>query len=118
MGLLVLVACLGFLRVAQAQSGQPRYVTYVGPDGQAVALEDNRRPALYTGNFGECMGGSAIDVSRFDAAYYQDNMTVVFHLAGNSNLYNQSLMMYIGVFAYGQRRFDLVFNPCKANIYR
>jgi hypothetical protein len=64
------------------------------------------------------MGGSAIDLYRFDAAYYQDNMTVVFHLAGNSNLYNQSLMMYIGVFAYGQRRFDLVFNPCRANIAR
>lgn len=59
-----------------------------------------------------------IDVTRFDAAYYKDNMTVLFHLAGNSNLMNESLMMYIGVYAYGENRFDLTFNPCDANINR
>jgi hypothetical protein len=26
--------------------------------------------------------------------------------------------VYIGVFAYGEQRFELTFNPCNANIYR
>lgn len=45
-------------------------------------------------------------------------MTVLFHLEGNSALLNESVMMYIGVYAYGQNRFDLTFNPCGANINR
>lgn len=64
------------------------------------------------------MGNSQINVTRFDAAYYKDNMTVLFHLAGNTGIMNDNLMMYIGVYAYGEDRFDLVFNPCNANIYR
>ncbi|KAG9583133.1 TRP-domain-containing protein, partial [Aureobasidium melanogenum] len=59
---------------------------------------------------------SAVNVTRFDAAYYKDNMTVLFHLAGNTAIANESLMMYIGVYAYGQGRFDLTFDPCNANI--
>lgn len=43
-------------------------------------------------------------------------MTVLFHLSGNSALTNESLMLYIGVFAYGEQRFELTFNPCNANI--
>ncbi|KAF2722247.1 TRP-domain-containing protein, partial [Polychaeton citri CBS 116435] len=78
---------------------------------------DNRQPSIYTGNYGNCLGAdSSIELTRFDAAYYRDNMTVLFHLEGSSPLNNQTLMMYIGVFAYGESRFDLVFNPCQANI--
>ncbi|KAL9106636.1 MAG: hypothetical protein Q9227_008356 [Pyrenula ochraceoflavens] len=44
-------------------------------------------------------------------------MTVLFHIEGNTAVKNESLMMYIGVFAYGESRFDLTFNPCNANIY-
>lgn len=29
-----------------------------------------------------------------------------------------TLSVYIGVFAYGESRFDLTFNPCNAQIYR
>ncbi|KAF2263468.1 TRP-domain-containing protein [Lojkania enalia] len=86
-------------------------------DGKRVYVKDNRRPSLYTGDFGDCMGSSSINVTRFDAAYYKDNMTVLFHLAGDTALKNESIMMYIGVFAYGESRFDLTFNPCNANIY-
>ena len=93
-----------------------RWVTTTNEDGQTVYLEDSRRPALYTGNFGDCLGSSLVNVTRFDAAYYKDNMTVLFHLAGNTALANESLMMYIGVYAYGESRFDLTFNPCNANI--
>lgn len=113
------VAIISFLcSFSQVRADGTSWITYQSSDGDTLYLENNRRPALYTGNFGDCMGGSAINVTRFDAAYYQDNMTVVFHLAGNSGIRNDSLMMYIGVFAYGESRFDLVFNPCSANIYR
>lgn len=53
---------------------------------------DDRRPSLYTGQFGDCKGSSAVNVTRFDAAYYKDNMTVLFHLAGNTAIANESLM--------------------------
>jgi len=99
-------------------SSDVQWITYQEPDDTTVYLRNDRRPALYTGNFGDCKGDSAINVTRFDAAYYKDNMTVLFHLAGNTALVNQSLMMYIGVFAYGEKRFDLTFNPCLANINR
>lgn len=114
--MLALFALLACLRFALAE--ETRYVSYVNENGETEYLADNRRPALYTGNFGDCMGDSLINVTRFDAAYYKDNMTVQFHLAGNSNLNNEALMMYIGVFAYGESRFDLTFNPCDANIAR
>jgi hypothetical protein len=113
LALFALLACVGTV-LAQ----ETRYITYQGEDGDTVYLADNRRPALYTGNFGDCLGGSLINVTRFDAAYYKDNMTVQFHLAGNSNLNSEALMMYIGVYAYGESRFDLTFNPCDANIAR
>lgn len=100
-----------------------------------TTLTDDRRPSIYTGNFGDCKGSSAVNVTRFDAAYYRDNMTVLFHLEGNTAIANESLMrklaswflsqsihltrpVYIGVYAYGQGRFDLTFNPCNANIAR
>lgn len=61
-------------------------------DGKTVYLDDDRRPSLYTANFGDCLGSSAVNVTRFDAAYYKDNMTVLFHLAGNTGVANESLM--------------------------
>ncbi|KAK2746512.1 hypothetical protein FQN57_003138 [Myotisia sp. PD_48] len=80
-------------------------------------LLDDRRPALYTRDFGDCMENSLINLTRFDAAFYRDNLTVVFHIAGHSSLHNESLMAYIGFFAYGKARFELSFDPCDANIY-
>ncbi|MCJ1476085.1 hypothetical protein MMC13_004750 [Lambiella insularis] len=102
---------------ADNSSSTTQYVTTTNAAGQTVLLPDNRQPALYTGNFGDCLGGSLLDISRFDAAYYQDNMTVTFHLQGNSQVSNASLLMYIAVFAYGVSRFDLTFDPCNANIF-
>ncbi|KAF7954667.1 hypothetical protein EAE96_005786 [Botrytis aclada] len=92
------------------------YVTGTNSAGKTIELLNSRTPALFTGNFGDCMGGqSLINVTTFDAAYYADNMTVLFHLAGNTNLQNESVMIHIGVQAYGEDRFDLTFNPCNAN---
>ncbi|KAF1916920.1 hypothetical protein BDU57DRAFT_416277, partial [Ampelomyces quisqualis] len=85
-------------------------------DGKQYRVRDNRRPALYTADFGDCLGQSLINVTRFDAAYYRDNMTVLFHLEGETALTSEDIMMSIGVFAYGASRFELTFNPCSANI--
>jgi hypothetical protein len=91
--LIFFATLLSFGKECLAASNQEsQYVQYTNNDGQVVWLADNRRPALYTQNFGDCMGDSLINVTRFDAAYYKDNMTVLFHLAGNSALTNQSLM--------------------------
>ncbi|KIW97028.1 uncharacterized protein Z519_02420 [Cladophialophora bantiana CBS 173.52] len=111
----ILVSLLA-LNVQRAAAGNTRWIEYTGNDG-TVWLDDDRRPSLYTQDFGDCQGDSLINVTRFDAAYYKDNMTVLFHLEGNSALTNESLMLYIGVFAYGESRFNLTFNPCNANIH-
>ncbi|KAI9749737.1 MAG: hypothetical protein M4579_006765 [Chaenotheca gracillima] len=107
---------LGFFALLQP-SLQTSWIESQDDDGNAVWLADTRQPALYTRNFGDCLSGNSIvNVSRFDAAYYRDNMTVLFHLQGSTNVHNESLMMHIGVYAYGEARFDLTFNPCNANI--
>ncbi|GAB7363226.1 hypothetical protein MBLNU230_g3508t1 [Neophaeotheca triangularis] len=104
------------VEVEVEEGDDTRWITYTASDGELLYLDDARTPSLYTDEFGDCLGGSAINVTRFDAAYYKDNMTVLFHLEGTSALTNESLMMYIGVFAYGEARFDLNFDPCSANI--
>lgn len=69
------------------------YITGTDANGVTRALADDRYPALYTGQFGDCMGGSSLlNVTAFDAAYYADNMTVLFHLMGTTNLRNDSVM--------------------------
>ena len=75
----------------RAQSGD----TIQGTNAAGVTntLLVDRYPALYTGKFGDCMGGqSLINLTSFDAAYYADNMTVLFNMAGTTNLRNESLM--------------------------
>jgi hypothetical protein len=84
----MLLLLLLFLGYALAEE---RYIT-THFDGKQVLVKDNRRPSLYTGDFGDCMGSSSINVTRFDAAYYRDNMTVLFHLAGDTALKNESIM--------------------------
>lgn len=70
--------------------------TYIeGTNAQGVTniLANDRNPALFTQDFGDCLGGnSLINVTRFDAAYYADNMTVLFHFDGTTNLKNESVM--------------------------
>lgn len=114
---LAMVVFLCCCQQTLAANDSTRWITFQTADG-TLYLEDDRQPALYTQNFGDCLGGSAINVSRFDAAYYKDNMTVQFHLVGDTALQDQSLMMYIGVYAYGNSYLDLTFNPCQANIAR
>jgi hypothetical protein len=69
------------------------YILGTNAAGVTQELADDRYPALYTGDFGDCMGGSSLlNVTAFDAAYYADNMTVLFHLMGTTNLQNDSVM--------------------------
>ena len=75
-----------------ADAAATRYITATAPDGSTIYLADDRKPALYTGDFGDCLGSSSINVTRFDAAYYKDNMTILFHLEGNSAIAHESLM--------------------------
>lgn len=69
-----------------------RYVQATSESGESLVLLDARKPSLYTQNFGDCLGNSLINVTRFDAAYYKDNMTVLFHLEGNTAVANESVM--------------------------
>ncbi|KAF2689490.1 TRP-domain-containing protein [Lentithecium fluviatile CBS 122367] len=114
----LLLASLSLLRPVLADT--PGFVKGV-IDGKEYLVREDRQPALYTGDFGDCTGGSSVNVTRFDAAYYKDNMTIIFHLGGDSALKNETIMsirtVFIGVYAYGEARFDLTFDPCKANIY-
>jgi hypothetical protein len=80
-------------------------------------LAVDRTPSLFTGDFGDCLGGQSLfNITKFDAAYYADNLTIVFHLDGTTNIKNENLMMHISVDAYGKTRYAQVFDPCSLNI--
>ena len=90
--LLLLTTLLALIDTSFAANSKTQYVTSTNAAGEIIYLADDRRPALYTQNFGDCLGSSTINVTRFDAAYYADNMTVLFHLEGNTAVANESLM--------------------------
>jgi hypothetical protein len=79
---------------APSLAADTQYVTAT-VNGEEVLVKDTRQPSLYTGDFGDCMGSSSINVTRFDAAYYRDNMTVLFHLGGETALKNESIMSMV-----------------------
>ena len=91
-GLVLYLTSFSALIGTTLADSKTKYVTATNADGETVYLADDRKPALYTQNFGDCLGGSTINVTRFDAAYYADNMTVLFHLEGNTAVANESLM--------------------------
>lgn len=79
--------------IPSAQAAEPETTKFTNAAGVTQTLLVDRTPALFTGDFGDCMGGqSLLNLTSFDAAYYADNMTVLFNLAGTSNLKNESLM--------------------------
>lgn len=91
-GILTLIVTLLSLCVQSLAENSNQWIKNTDAQGQTVYLLNDRRPSLYTQNFGDCQGDSLINVTRFDAAYYKDNMTVLFHLTGNTAVANESLM--------------------------
>ena len=84
---------LGLLLLAPLVSAADReFVQWQDGNGQTVWLADDRKPALYTDNFGSCLENGLIDVTRFDAALYHDNMTLMFDIQGTTNLTRDSVM--------------------------
>jgi hypothetical protein len=96
---LLVLAFFSLINTSLAAKSNVTLIQGTNANGVTTWLRDNRTPALYTGDFGDCLGSSLINVTRFDAGYYADNMTVLFHLQGNTNLNNESVMLYIGVYA-------------------
>ncbi|KAH6646060.1 hypothetical protein BKA67DRAFT_525735 [Truncatella angustata] len=105
--------------ITAASARATTYISGTSLDGVTNNhLAADRTPALYTGDFGDCLGGqSLLNVTKFDAAFYYDNSTILFHLDGTTNLKSESLMLYISVGAYGTTRFTMAFDPCYVNIY-
>ncbi|KAK0669545.1 putative flavin carrier protein 2 precursor [Cercophora samala] len=100
-----------------SRAAKVMFTTGTDVHGVTRELAANRYPALYTGEYGDCMRGKSLfSITKLDAAYYADNMTIVLHMDGTSNLRNESLMMRIAVDAYGENRFDMIVNPCSLNI--
>ena len=92
--ILFLILCL-----PSAFAKAPQWIEATNAENEVIYLADDRKPALYTKDFGDCLGSSTINVTRFDAAYYQDNMTVLFHLEGNTAVANESLMSILLLWA-------------------
>ena len=90
------LALITLIPTVRAENGET--IEGTNAAGETTTLLVDRYPALYTGNFGDCMGGqSLINLTSFDAAYYADNMTVLFNIAGTSNLRNESLMCMLSM---------------------
>jgi hypothetical protein len=61
--------------------------------GEESELDVSRLPAIWTGNFADCMDDESLfNVTKFDAAYYSDNSTVLFHLDGSTNIQSADIM--------------------------
>ncbi|KFA66109.1 hypothetical protein S40285_04277 [Stachybotrys chlorohalonatus IBT 40285] len=105
--------------MAAAATAQERvYIEGRGRDGVVRQLDVSRYPSLWTGDFDDCMGGDSLfSVTKFDAAYYADNLTVLFHFDATTNIRRDNIMMHIAVDAYGESRFDITYDPCLANMY-
>lgn len=87
--LLTFFSCL----LAGAHARETVYIKGLGLDGVNRELDVSRYPALYTGDFDDCLGGESLfNVTKFDAAYYADNLTVLFHLDGATSIHKENLI--------------------------
>lgn len=88
---MLLFTFLSFIVLARAR--ETVMIEGVGLDGESRQLDVSRTPALYTGDFDDCLDGESLfNITKFDAAYYADNMTVLFHLDGTTNIRRENLM--------------------------
>ncbi|KAI5917664.1 hypothetical protein F4810DRAFT_716261 [Camillea tinctor] len=92
------------------------YINGTGLDGATRQLALDRTPALYTGNFGDCLGGqSLLNVTRFDVGLYYDNSTFLLHLDGTTNIRREDVILYISLNMYGDSTFNMTVNPCSSD---
>ena len=91
LSLLALFAAI--IPVVLGDSTPPGTITGTNAAGVTQILFVDRSPALYTGDFGDCMGGeSLLNLTAFDAAYYADNLTVLFDISGTTNLKSEAVV--------------------------
>ncbi|KAL1960499.1 hypothetical protein VTO42DRAFT_7798 [Malbranchea cinnamomea] len=110
------IAVLAFLLIFAGRVRAEGYVKIWDDDGDIRLVPDGRKPSLYTESFNGCMENSSIILSQFSAAFYRDNRTVLFNFEGQSLVPNDTLMVYIGVAAYGEPRYELIFDPCETSV--
>ena len=90
-GVLLLASTL--IIPATVLARKPEYVYGTDAAGTTRQLPVDRTPALFTRDFGDCLGDESLfNITKFDAAYYADNLTIVFHLDGTTNLKSENLM--------------------------
>lgn len=89
----LLAVCMVFLALLPLALAREReFVISQDNQGNTIWLADDRKPALYTDNFGSCLDNGLVDVTRFDAALYHDNMTLMFDIQGTTNLTRDPVM--------------------------
>ncbi|KAH8884297.1 TRP-domain-containing protein [Thozetella sp. PMI_491] len=112
---LSIVSFLAFVSCTESRTARRYEISnYIA---KRASLPSGTPPALYTGDFGDCLGGQSLfNVTKFDAAYYAQNLSIVFHLSGASNIRNDTLTMHMLIHAYGGRGLDLTIDPCSYNI--
>lgn len=93
-GMRLILTCLALLSlVLPTVARKIEYIEGNGLDGVRRKLDVSRTPALFTGDFDDCLDGESLfNITKFDAAYYADNMTVLFHLDGTTNIRRENLM--------------------------
>lgn len=86
---------------------------------EEITSVDDRKPSLYTQDYGSCMSNSPIQINNYHGAFYRDNMSLTFSFDGMADVhYDDSLILMLSVIAYGERRVSMKVNACQANIHR
>lgn len=105
---LAVAAYLSLTSFSQSTTAaETRYVSAT-IDGERLLVRDDMQPALFTADYGDCLGSSSFtNVTRFGAANYENNTTVALHLGGYLELTREDFMISLGVYAYSESRFEL-----------
>ncbi|XWW94132.1 hypothetical protein V2A60_002074 [Cordyceps javanica] len=116
---LCLLASLLALPLSTAAADESKVIKGYDFNGDIQKLDVAPRPSLYSGGFADCLrGGSLFNFSTLDIAYYStnDEHTVFLRLDGASNIRKESLALHLSIQAYGETRFNMTYDPCKAHM--
>lgn len=115
----VLIASLFTLLPVVAAADDSKVIKGYDFNDTIQSLDIAPQPQLYSGAFADCLrGGSLFNFSTFDVAYYTDTgePTLFLHLDGASNIRKESLALHLSIDAYGETRFNMTYDPCKAHM--